>query len=201
MNIPGFTAGISVYKTKLHYRLGVSASGVSPLSSQHFQAANAFVTPAGCDPVEVGSCPLGGPSYLKGCCDAEGFQGCCGGCWTTPVDSSCGECCPPGARCCEGTCLFPGDEDPCGPGWKCCAGTCAVNNPSSQCCTNVTEDPEHCGDCGHKCNQWQQCANGKCCYPLGIIAVIALFLCIPTFGAGCQTIYEQLQKELPVCPA
>ena len=199
MNIPGFTAGISVYKTKLHYRLGVSASGVSPLSPPNSQT---FVTPAGCYPVKINDCPFpGSPAYLKQCCDQEGTHGCCGGCWINPVDSACGECCSLPATCCEGTCVQPGDPDPCGPGQKCCAGTCATSNPSSKCCTDVGADPEHCGHCGHKCNQWQNCVNGECCYSLGAIAEIAFLICIATFGAGCQTIYEQLQKELPVCPA
>lgn len=195
MNIPGFTAGISLYKTKRHYRLGVSASGVSPLGPQDSLAPNAFVTPAGCSirtgshyPAEISDCSFLSGGTGKACCDVNGYQGCCGGCWTKPVDSACGECCVAPQRCCEGTCVGKDEPDPCLPGEMCCEGGCIP----------VTNNPAHCGECGKKCLQYQKCVNSRCCYPQDIIAVIALLLCIPTFGAGCETIYEQLQQE--ACP-
>lgn len=171
MTIPGFTAESSVYKTRMHYRLGVGAPSASHPHSHDSHISDVFVTPAGvCTPSKRCHNPC-----------------CVYGAWS--------ECCDPDAVCkdSDGNCT-----QCCRPPKKCCAGTCNGNNPSSQCCTSVSTDPENCGDCGNQCQQGQNCVNGQCCYPQELIIVLALLLC---WGIGCQSIYEQLLQEYPVCPA
>jgi hypothetical protein len=206
VNIPGFTAGISLYKTKLHYRLGVGASGVSTLGPQDSYAPNAFVTPMGlpsCCGAKGGCVPPrttpGGPggacnSDELACCDINGLVGCCAGCFTQPNESSCGMCCMPPGQCLCGACVMPG-ENPCAPGQMCCAGACV----------QVTNNREHCGSCGNKCSSFQQCVTGKCCFPQDELMGLAVLICGiaaemgKNWGPDCvTTIYEGL--ETYACP-
>jgi hypothetical protein len=172
--MPGFTAGSSVYKTRMHYRLGVGASG-----ALHSHISDVFVTPAVCKATKA--CP-------DPCCIDGVLHGCCvGGTVCKDSKGNCTECCHPPGRCCNGNCIQPG-ENPCPAGQLCC----------TKGCVDVSTDPEHCGDCSTKCRQYQQCVNGQCCYPRSVIAEVAIILCIGTLGVGCETIYEQLLQE--ACP-
>jgi hypothetical protein len=107
----------------------------------------------------------------------------------------------------------------CPPGWRCCGSGCA----------DIESDPGNCGSCGNRCSSGQTCCNGRCCsgpccdgkccsrlaqclpgggrccYPEGVIVIIAALLCIFALEVcdndTIDTIVGQLERQLPVCPA
>lgn len=178
--MPGFTAGSSIYKTKMHYRLGIGASGALHLRLHNSYLSDVVVTPAACEPTKT--CP-------NPCCIDGIEHGCCiGGTVCKDSKGNCTVCCHPPNKCCNGQCIGPHDKNPCPAGQVCCTNACV----------DVGTDPEHCGHCSTKCRQHQQCVKGLCCYPESVIAEVAAILCIGTLGVGCEAIYEQLLQE--ACP-
>lgn len=124
----------------------------------------------------------GGTVCCQGSCvDTSSNPDFCGGC---------GRACGEGELCCAGEC-FPNDEDhcngcePCEMGELCCAAGCVPNNAANcntcnfactggtTCCPDVpspanpcvdlSQDPQHCGDCATQCGNQQVCSNGQCC--------------------------------------
>ena len=76
---------------------------------------------------------------------------------------TCGNVCPAGQGCSNGTCAAP-----CG-GFSGCGGSAALNGgcPSGtvvcgNCCTDFQVDPNNCGACGNLCALGQSCAAGGC---------------------------------------
>jgi hypothetical protein len=118
------------------------------------------------DPNNCGTC---GNSCSEVCClgtcvFTSSDQYNCGGCGNKcGANQYCeyGECtCPDGQECDNNVCI-PG-------GASCCPdapnGYCVA--PDRDCCgsscTNKSEDPNNCGDCGTTCSADQTCAQGKC---------------------------------------
>lgn len=79
---------------------------------------------------------------------------CSGDCTSLSVDElhcgSCGNICPLGMACLNGTCT-------CLPGQALCNGKCI----------DMTIDPGNCGSCGKGCSEGMYCINGNCSCPVG----------------------------------
>lgn len=182
MNIPGFSAHAALYRTRYVY-------AASSASSAGEAAPLGRIELAAC--CGVGECSSQGCGSDPGVC--ANHELCC----RTKTDESCYDPAATGhtACCCSsGWIVQDGTHCGCGPACEadqmCCDGSC----------TDLQNDPHHCGSCGGQCSRWQTCSQGHCCYTEGAIALISLIICIATFGAGCDTIFEQLMQNLPVCP-
>jgi hypothetical protein len=81
---------------------------------------------------------------------------CAGECTNTKIDELncglCGNVCPLGKACINGTCS-------CLPGQPVCNGTCV----------DISIDPANCGSCGRVCPGKLYCINGECSCPEGAI--------------------------------
>jgi hypothetical protein len=116
----------------------------------------------------------------------------CGGstCITLASDATncgtCGNACPAGTTCENGTCACPGGQlacggacvdvmtDPahcgdcttaCASGSSCVAGTCTCSGSLISCggeCFDLMSAPTHCGDCATACGTSEVCLNGAC---------------------------------------
>jgi hypothetical protein len=131
VNLPGFTAESSVYRSRRHYQsarmLGIrSISDVDPAQLAP-QLANCPCQPGPGSCVIDTSCSLGGSRRRINCDCSVGPKTCCtpqkgngGGGWTDCGDHDC----PPGATCsgpgcCPPDCCPPGAY-PCSDGQGCC---------------------------------------------------------------------------------
>lgn len=147
MNMPGFTADLSLYSSAFHYKTTTAQwAGAFALFADVTGAER--YTPAATDMVSYRpelsanldfALSQSGPVCPSGtaCCeyDAESHR-CIGGCC-----SRAGDCCPDGK---------PG-----------------VGNQ----CTNTSSDPANCGRCSNACGAGQSCSNGVCIScPAGLTA-------------------------------
>lgn len=138
MNMPGFSAEASAYRTLTHYQGIASRNG----NAESFPfVAEAHVIPGIGGAGEGCRCPphstpcVPDPSSSTGCasllvncdCGVVGIP-----CWGCP-----GGCQPVGSIKCDGI------------------------------CTDVRSNPQHCGSCGHACPAGQSCSNGACVCPPG----------------------------------
>lgn len=98
-----------------------------------------------------------------GSCCSEGLE-CCGEqCVALPSDhencGSCGKACPFDAACIDGECLCTPDGRPTCTDDTCCAyfQECCADD-----CVYLEADPDHCGECHHRCGDCEACVNGVC---------------------------------------
>ncbi|SRR5579871_1667136 len=167
MSMPGFSAEVAIYRSTMTYQaLWVSGeaagSGADPAQLIPMLPVGGICTPL-CDPCEsdIGSrtgcsqtCTARDCSEYKKLCHGcsnpcEGGQFCGGICTDTSNDRNncgvCGNVCPPGVTCHNGTCG-------CLPGQTNCSGTCR----------DISIDPQNCGACGNACGVGMVCQNGAC---------------------------------------
>ena len=185
MTLPGFSAGLSLYRSALRYCLSAAhdqAGGVI-LQELPSQTPSSDLTigpfphllcePCLLDPIlgcakQCVSCP--GPVPDERCtpirlpCPASD---CCppgqGPCYLSGASKFC---CQPGQSCCNPeksfccpqgwSCCDPENKVCCPPGATCCFGTCV----------DVSSDPQNCGSCRSACSQGLTCVNGQCVCPI-----------------------------------
>jgi hypothetical protein len=129
--------------------------------------------------------------WIAGLAGAGGCETCGGSeCVTLASDAAnCGQCgnaCPQGVTCENGSCACPAGQTGCGdscvdistdvencggcgracsPGSTCAAGQCSCPASLSSCgdtCADLQSDAEHCGRCGGACASGQVCLAGAC---------------------------------------
>lgn len=117
------------------------------------------------------------PGARRVCCPPERYGGgaegevpefcCADGLVAADVFTPNGLCCEPQSLCNGMCCSAPGSSFPA----VCCAGDCCGPAPESQCCDDVCRntrlDREHCGGCGNRCREDQECEEGGCRCPGG----------------------------------
>lgn len=140
-----------------------------------------LTTLLGIDAAEAARCPRGKKKCKKRCIPRKA---CCtnANCKPSATGRVCkrGRCvCPPGRpKKCNGRCI---------PATQCCGVICDLPNATASCVsdecvidscvdgfsncdndaengceTNLNEDTQHCGDCGHACNAGEHCCDGQC---------------------------------------
>ena len=208
MNIPGFNADTSLYKTNNHYRVNGSYSRagneLEPMLSLN-------------DLIEISPHYLNLGPILREHDVYVSARACCQNCMTFPcADEQCrrqrlyhctqkcqaqhiGGCgCPPGRTVCDGMCCRPGEvctldgcANPssvclghrCGPGERCTpAGCCGLNNEFCK---------DHCCPLGWTCSSHGCCPPGICCEstpcPPGKFCCGGQVCC--SGGAECRIVY------------
>ncbi len=112
------------------------------------RACAAGACAAGMDAGVDVTCPTGLTPCGAVCVDTRGSMGNCGGC---------GNSCPVGTLCGNGTCVMPGPTDG-GVDAACPAGQVRCVDR----CVDITSDQGHCGGCGNSCPVGTTCASGVC---------------------------------------
>jgi hypothetical protein len=159
---------------------GFSASASLYLSFQHY--ATTFIAGAGSPRLALPALPLNGgplPRCTPHCgpClpDSSSSTACSKSCMTVAceqVDVPCRGC--------------PGGCPPCAPGESCCSGTC----------TNLSNNLQHCGDCGHACPPGSTSCQGGTCYPTPVVCSpcnyeVSTQQCCFQPGPGLETCHDQ----------
>jgi hypothetical protein len=186
MNLPGFAAEASAYRTAQHYQSGPMLANndrsYGHISSAVFSqvAIHSAIYERALDRPVNGGCPSG-----AFCCGGVDDTGRCNGdCCSNPRNCcSDGSCCPPALECCsptDGSSICSDlhtDAQNCGAcGHSCRGGTCSggqcTNCPAglTACggsCVDLTADPANCGTCGNDCSVGCDtptclCCNGSC---------------------------------------
>ncbi|HEY2745542.1 MAG TPA: hypothetical protein VGL86_12990 [Polyangia bacterium] len=105
-----------------------------------------------------GQCVCGSSMCAAGqlCCTAMGTTAAC----TTQSPTNCGACghqCKPGESCTNSACSCNGGAA-CTGNEICCPGGSAAGAG----CSDISTDPNHCGDCNTRCTSGDACVMGKC---------------------------------------
>ena len=138
MNMPGFSAEASVYRSLIHYQITATRSGNS--KSFSFNAEARVIPGLGIGP----GCRC--PPHTTTCVPDSFSET---GCISLLVNCDCGVTALP-CWGCPGGCQQVGSIK--------CDGIC----------TDVRSNPQHCGSCGHACPSGQICSNGACVCPPGL---------------------------------
>jgi hypothetical protein len=152
MNMPGFTAESSAYRTRGHYRHYQMASGFTDHSASAVQ-------PQACDLACLGECPQG-CAGLTGREHADCVRLCRSECGCTPQPQTCGpcqcnaatgwsqRCCGPnGTNCSQRACTPPGEG-------------CTVRD--NRTCLPWPLDSICWGSCERTCCHWSGCDQQLC---------------------------------------
>ena len=187
-NMPGFTAETSLYKTSGHYQIGrqvvnLPIQMINPIYPTMINLGGGncipfcelcesdFGTRTGCSQTCTAKNCNKFTRPCSGCSNpCAGGQFCGGICTDTSHDrnncGACGNVCPPGVSCSNGTCG-------CLPGQTICSGTCR----------DTRSDPQNCGACGNACGVGQICRGGACVAPSCTVLCSTWNLCNQTCGA------------------
>jgi hypothetical protein len=162
VNVPGFSADASLYKSRARYRTADQSGYDSGSAVTMAIRGGGFCIPR-CGPCTSSlGFPTGcGQSCLTNTCDnkEQSCSGCSNPCWgghfcggkcknTSSDPNNCGACgnvCAGGATCTNGVCACP-------PGLMNCNGTCV----------DTSSDPNNCSACGVTCSGSQVCCKGTC---------------------------------------
>jgi stigma-specific protein Stig1 len=168
MRMPGFTAEATIYRSTNTYQAAwasaeAAGSGVDPMQVIPMLPVDGGICTPFCDLCESDvtsptgcshTCTAKNCNEFKTSCHpcsnpCEGGQFCGGFCKDTSSDpkncGACGNVCPPGVTCQNGTCGCP-------PGQTICNGIC----------TDTSSNSSNCGACGNACRAGEICQNGAC---------------------------------------
>ena len=174
----------------------VLIAGCSSISKIPNSSAS-LTTPATTLPTTVPTLTPGGTCH-------DGFTWCNGHCVELSLDigncGACGNSCPSGQSCVNGTCgckagktLCNGvcsdlntNTDNCGScgvactaGQYCQYGECLCSSGTTNCngtCTSTQSDPNNCGSCGNQCPVGQVCTSGQCANPTVAVTTVSTTL-------------------------
>jgi len=160
MRLPGFTADVTLYRSKHHYR----TAGESRLVSVGPSVVAALDHPCELEFVECArKCGIRSDSLFSLRCYEI-----CGA-----IYGDC-QCELSGKAICNYRCVdLLTDPDHCGDcdvscyGAPCNNGTCCSSGSTTLCpdgsCTDTNTDPNNCGGCGNACSSGETCQTGTCC--------------------------------------